>query len=63
MEFPDGGRLSGEGGKWRYTDPGGRSGNWNGDSWVDDAGQPMPDDFRGRAPDPNRVRDGGDWDV
>jgi hypothetical protein len=60
LEFPDGGRLTGEGGKWRYTDPSGRTGNWTGDGWVDDSGQPMPDDFHGRAPDPNRVREGRD---
>jgi hypothetical protein len=60
LEFPDGGRLTGEGGKWSYTDPGGRTGNWTGDSWVDDAGKPMPADFKGRAPDPNRVREGRD---
>ncbi len=60
IEFPDGGQLTGEGGKWRYTDPGGRTGNWTGDSWVDDAGKPMPADFKGRAPDPNRVREGRD---
>ena len=60
LEFPDGGRLTGEGGKWRYTDPGGRTGNWTGDGWVDDAGKPMPGDFKGRAPDPNRVREGQD---
>ena len=60
LEFPDGGRLTGEGGKWTYTDPGGRTGNWTGDGWVDDAGKPMPDDFKGRAPDPNRVREGRD---
>ena len=62
IEFPDGGRLTGEGGKFSYTDPGGRTGEWKGDSWVDPGtGKPMPDDFRGRAPDPNRVRQGQDW--
>jgi hypothetical protein len=60
LEFPDGGQLTGEGGKWRYTDPSGRTGNWTGDGWVDESGKPMPDDFRGRAPDPNRVREGRD---
>ena len=60
IEFPDGGRLTGEGGKWTYTDPGGRTGNWTGDSFVDADGNPMPDDWRGRAPDPNRVREGQD---
>ena len=60
IEFPDGGRLTGEGGKWRYSDPGGRTGIWTGSNWVDDAGKEMPDDFRGRAPDPNRVREGRD---
>jgi hypothetical protein len=62
LEFPDGGRLTGEGGKWRYTDPNGRTGLWTGDGWVDEgSGQSMPDDFKGRAPDPNRVREGRDW--
>ena len=62
IEFPDGGRLTGEGGKFTYTDPGGRTGEWKDGGWVDpSSGQPMPGDFKGRAPDPNRVRDGGDW--
>jgi hypothetical protein len=62
IEFPDGGRLTGEEGKFTYTDPNGRTGEWKDGGWVDpSSGSAMPDDFRGRAPDPNRVREGRDW--
>ena len=58
--FADGGKLELKDGKWRYTDPGCRTGLWQGtDSWVDESsGQPMPSDFEGRAPDSQGLEEG-----
>jgi hypothetical protein len=58
--FADGGKLELNDGKWRYTDPSGRTGLWeSGDSWVDEgSGKPMPSDFQGRAPDSQGLEEG-----
>jgi hypothetical protein len=57
--FPDGGKLELKDGKWRYTDPGGRTGLWQDGSWVNEGtSHPMPSDFEGRAPDSAGLEEG-----